>query len=150
MTQPERNPKTGQGAGNPPRPVYDPLPERRNFLRALAAMFTDKADGEFLVVDAASPGGVSTTAGGSHIATPIAVDGTEVIADVAGDGIDVTAPLTVTDVGGVATITLAPASAGDMLYFDGSNWVAIDQAGASDGDVLTRVSGLPAWQPLPP
>lgn len=39
----------------------------------------------------------------------------------------------------------APA-AGDMLYFDGTEWIAIDASGAGTGDVLTWNGTAPEWQ----
>jgi hypothetical protein len=39
------------------------------------------------------------------------------------------------------------ASVGEMMYFDGSDWVVLPAAG--EGEVLTMVSGIPRWQALP-
>ena len=43
----------------------------------------------------------------------------------------------------VHKIALSGQAAGDILYFNGTDWVRL--AKGSDGQVLTLVSGLPAW-----
>ena len=38
---------------------------------------------------------------------------------------------------------LPSGTSGDIAYYDGSDWVALNKG--SDGEVLTLASGLPAW-----
>lgn len=40
-------------------------------------------------------------------------------------------------------IALASQAAGDIMYYNGTDWVRL--AKGTDGDVLTLVSGVPAW-----
>lgn len=41
---------------------------------------------------------------------------------------------------------LSTAAAGDMAYFDGSEWMLIAAASGADGDALKLSSGEPKWQ----
>jgi hypothetical protein len=40
---------------------------------------------------------------------------------------------------------LSMASAGDMAFFDGSQWVLVAASSGSDGDSLKLASGEPKW-----
>lgn len=49
------------------------------------------------------------------------------------------------DTAGVAMdLEIANAATGDVLYFDGTNWVRL--AAGSNGEVLTLETGMPAWK----
>ena len=144
MTQPERNRRTGQGSTNPPRPVYDTLPERRLAQRAIAALFVDTPDGEVLVTDAESPAGIAPSTGIpldaiTETATTItAPTGGEYVLLHDGTEWQKAQPAN------LVNVVLPSGEGGELLYHDGSGWVVI--AAGNEGDVLTMVSGIPTWQ----
>ncbi len=47
---------------------------------------------------------------------------------------------------GMVSLAATP-NAGDMLFFDGTEWKALQKG--SDGQVLTMVNGVPAWKDVP-
>ena len=43
----------------------------------------------------------------------------------------------------LATWAITSQATGDLAYYDGTNWLRLPKG--TDGDILTMVSGVPAW-----
>jgi len=48
------------------------------------------------------------------------------------------------DAGFITSISVASQAAGDMMYYNGTNWVRVPKG--NDGQVLTMQAGVPVWQ----